>query len=166
MSSFSLSSTTALSEPKSCVSWSQPVRLQTIIGRPVSSVRAVCGVEGFAADCRHLQPRGSIKAPSPELILNGASIVDRVAAPGFASTPLPLGPQAGAALIWSQSPEVLARAAPSFSNELTSELVRVNVDCAKCCGRFTVYASGRSATVVCWAKSLISSARDLTSSLR
>jgi hypothetical protein len=37
---FSPRSTTTLSEPKSCDSWSQPVRLQTIIGRPVSSVRA------------------------------------------------------------------------------------------------------------------------------
>jgi len=47
-----------------------------------------------------------------------------------------------------------------------SDLARVNFDRVMSCGRFTVYATGRSAAVVCWAKSLISSARDLTSSLR
>jgi hypothetical protein len=61
--SFSPRSTTTLSEPKSCDSWSQPVRLQTIIGRPVSSVRASHSPFGPHSPGHHAAAETSSCAP-------------------------------------------------------------------------------------------------------
>src|ERR687887_431163 len=130
--SFSPRSTTTLSESKSCDAWSQPVRLQTIIGRPVSSVGAdqepdldavdrdrTTGLAGarpvFAAGRRSELP---LLSEDPAVAADDEEAVEQSSGHGFAFW---MADEAGDAQVGTQTGESTHPAIRLFGNPVGSD---------------------------------------------